>query len=42
MKVLDEDQHSVCKGEGHHSHDGFDSNPNMLCSVQSACEVVLE
>ena len=42
MKFLDRDQHSVCKVEGHHSPDGFDNNPNRLCSVQSSCEVVLE
>ncbi len=39
MKVLDQDQHSVCKVEGHHSHDGFDNNPNMLCLEPPSCEV---
>ena len=39
MKVLFHGQHSVCKVEGHHSDDGFDSNPNMLCWVESSCEV---
>ena len=31
MKVLDEDQHGVCKVEDHHNHDGFDNSRNMLC-----------
>ena len=40
MNMLDREQHSVCKVEGHHSRDDFDNSPNMLCSVQSSCEVV--
>jgi hypothetical protein len=41
MNMLAQEQHIVCKVEGHHSRDGFDNIPNMLCSGQSACEVVL-
>jgi len=41
MNLLYRDQHSVCKVEGYHSHDEFNNNPNMLCSVPFSCEVVL-
>jgi len=41
MKGHDEDQHSVCKVEGHHNHDELDNNPNRLCCVAPSGEAAL-